>query len=328
MVWEEDLKPVRMETQGGRIFVDRLPDGRYYMLHYDVYHTPGYWSRSVYNRINLALHFSRTGDNDFVAGPSFLPDMSTMGSYPQSVVHDGKLYIAYTEYTVDPPAWPDRRGIRMAVVNQLPGPDKFYLWPRDKQVSTVFERDKKEQGVGHVRFPVRRQEYVYKRPYLDKADGRDVVVFKDCGTAGVEIDALDFGKGERLRLEFAVKVLKSQEVGNLIFCSFGDTLPIRIGIPGNRPGQIYAQGRDDWEKVGALPENEWAKLSIEYGADEFTIAINDGKPQTFINPMRYPARRLYLGDGYEVDRWESNRGSEFLIDLGSVRTHIAPATRR
>lgn len=149
------------------------------------------------------------------------------------------------------------------------------------------------------------------------------MTFNDRGTAGVEIDPVDFRKGERLRLDLSVKVLKTQAVGNLIVCSFGEApLPIRIGIPGNRPEQLYVQTRNDWERAGALPENKWVKLTIVFGADEFTVSVNNREPRTFTDPVRYPARRLYLGDGYEVDRWESNRGSEFLIDLASLRTWI------
>jgi hypothetical protein len=139
----------------------------------------------------------------------------------------------------------------------------------------------------------------------------------------VEIDRVDFTRGEKLGVAFEVRIGQQQAYGNLVFCSFGGQIPIRLGVPGNRPDSLYAYGRNQWERIGAMGRGQWHRLTMVFGADEFTVQIDGGRPVTCMNPIRHPERRLYLGDGYEIEPFESNRGSDFLIDLKSLQTWVA-----
>jgi hypothetical protein len=152
-------------------------------------------------------------------------------------------------------------------------------------------------------------------------------VLSECGSAGVEIDPVLFKEGERLKIAFDFKVVKAQTHGNLVLCSFGSRIPIRIGIPGNRPGFLYAYSRYQWEPVSAVDMKGWNTLNICFGKDDFSVSINGAEAVSFINPVRFPEQRFYLGEGYEVDFFESNRGSEFIIDLDSFYTGTANSSQ-
>ena len=111
-----------------------------------------------------------------------------------------------------------------------------------------------------------------------------------------------------------------QDRGNLVLCSFGDRIPIRLGMPSNRVGTLYAYGRDEWRPVGPFAVGEWQAVTITFGPQSFEVRIGNAPPKTFPNPLPVMNPRLYLGDGYDVDYVRSNAGSKFLIDLASVRT--------
>jgi hypothetical protein len=63
-------------------------------------------------------------------------------------------------------------------------------------------------------------------------------------------------------------------------------------------------------------------LRITVRGSDFTVVVDDQPPRTLPNPIVNPSPRLYLGDGFEVDYIPSNAGSEFLIDLTSLRTAV------
>jgi hypothetical protein len=106
----------------------------------------------------------------------------------------------------------------------------------------------------------------------------------------------------------------------LVFCSLGDRIPIRLGMPANRPGKLYAYTRNQWEPVGDFPMQQWHSLRVTVRGADFSVAVDDQPPQTFPNPIVNPTPRLYLGDGFEVEYLNSNSGSEFLVDLDSLRS--------
>ena len=93
-------------------------------------------------------------------------------------------------------------------------------------------------------------------------------------------------------------------------------------MPSNRKNQLYAYTRNQWEPVGDFQINQWHDVEIIFSSDHFTVKINNVKAKKFNNPILNPNPRLYLGDGYEVDIFESNRGSEFFIELSSITTDI------
>ena len=304
-----------METVSSRLHVIPLASGRFVMLHHDVFSR----QRANETRLNLALFFSRTGEDDFVAGPGFTAPRA-IGMYPQGIERNGKLHIVYSTLT---PRVADHvpRHIECAIVDPVPAADGFYLWPRDKDVVEIKRpRDKNRKLLPYwVRT---NKDYTYSRPRAVESDQREAILFEDRASAGVEIDAVHFAAGQSLRLRFDVKITKVQQVGNLVLCSFGDTVPIRIAMPSNRPGALYAYGADQWVKVGAVGLDEWTSLDIAFGRDEFRVKVGGQPAVTAANPMTKTSRRLYLGDGYEVDYCESNRGSQFLIDARSLCTQL------
>lgn len=298
-----------METANSRVQVLRLTGGRYCMLHHDLWVD----HRDYSTRLNLALFFSRTGADDFVAGPPF-SRRGVVSAYPQGIEHDGKLYVAYT---VGPGS--EARSIEAAIVDPEPSADRYYIWPRQKDcLRMATETD--EQG--RTRVLRTNPDYCPDRPTTVDEDGRRALVFRRGASAGVDVDPVDFARGETLTLGFAVKVLELQERGNLVFCSFGDRLPIRLGVPSNRPGRLYAYAAGRPHALGALEKGQWTAITVTFAANAFTVAIGSGEPTALPNPVARPNPRLYLGDGYEVDHVRSNWGSEFAVDLGSVWTEV------
>jgi len=311
IVFEPDAERVWIETEGSRMHMVILPCGRRCMFHHDVWNAFNKGTRS-----NLAMYFSRTGENDFVAGPGIV-GRSNPAHYAQGIVHDGKLYVAYTRWNTSirsggSTADCEERGIAISIIDDLPEKNCYYIWPRDKDLFASQIKNWRDNTTNSV----------YVRPFAKQSDERNCIVFKECGTAGVEIEPVDFTKGEKLKLSFQFKILKAQTYGNLVLCSFGSRIPIRVGMPGNRPGILYAYGRNQWKSISSVDMDGWNSMEIQFGADEFSVQINEGKPVTCINPLRYPEKRLYLGEGYEIDQLESNRNSEFLIDIDTLHTEI------
>jgi len=311
VIFDPDAKRVWMETECARMHRLRLPCGRYVMFHHDVWNNMNRGARS-----NLALFFSRTDEDDYVAGPG-IAGRSHPAHYPQGIVHDGKLYVAYTRWNAAVRSGGSmldcaERGIAVSIIDPLPQEDRHYVWPRDKDQCATGAAGWREEALNAV----------YTRPFGRTHDGRECVVFKERGSAGIEIDVADFEKGETLGLAFRFKILKVQPHGNLVLCSFGSRIPIRIGIPGNRPGLLYAYSRRQWERVGTVSTEGWNALDVVFGADEFTVRLNESEAAVFTNTIRYPEQRLYLGEGYEVDFLESNTESEFVVELDSLETRI------
>ncbi|MHC4124696.1 MAG: sialidase family protein, partial [Planctomycetota bacterium] len=246
LVLEPDSQRCFMEGAVDRAHGFKLSTGRYVALNHDLY-CPIYAGDLGARRFS-ALFFSRSGENDYVAGPRF-SDRENITVYPQGIEHDGKIYIVQT-ICCDPIP----RKIEGIVIDPVPATDQFYIWPRDKETIEVgMHWDKPRLSAGYNERYRKNQDYKYTRPHGNQIDNREVIVFKDRATAGVEIDPVDFSKGQSITLSFTAKIEKLQSVGNLIFCSFGDQIPIRIGMPANRPGKLYAYSAEQWERVGEFP---------------------------------------------------------------------------
>ena len=99
-----------METANCRPQVFRLDGGRYCLLQQDAFVN----HRDYSTRLNVALHFSRSGADDFVAGPP-VSRPGVISAYPQGVAHGGNIYLAYTSGPGDQP-----RGIEGAIVTPAP----------------------------------------------------------------------------------------------------------------------------------------------------------------------------------------------------------------
>jgi len=308
VVFDPDPRYSWMETANSRMQVFRVRGGRYCMVHHDVH----VLHRDYTTRLNLALFFSRSGRDDFVASVP-ISRRNVISSYPQGIEHDGKVYVVYT---FGPGG---HRGIEGAIIDPAPAPGRFYIWPREKH-RLRMEARKDAQGKQRI---VRANPDVFThRPSLAERDGRQAILFKRSASAGVETDPVYFEEGQSLTLCLDAKALAVQDRGSLILCSFGDRTPIRIGVPSARSGTLYAYGADEWRPVGPMPIGEWCSFTITFGPETFSVQIGDRAAKSFPNPMRKMTPRLYLGDGYDVDYVASNRGSEFLIDLKSVTTQV------
>lgn len=309
-------EPVEFDPDGQYSFVEtahcrhgiiKLKSGRYCFIHHDLY-SP---SKAFSARRNGAIYFSRTGGDDFVASRAFIPTEEGICAYPQGIEHDGKLYMIYTFREKDDPVpKTGSGGIEGAVIDPVPSADHFYIWPRDKDYLLMS---------GDTRT---NPDYTYTRPYTSTADNRNVVTFENRGTAGVEIDGVDIADGQALRVRFNVKITSTESQGNTVLCSFGDRLPIRIGIPQGFDGSLCAQSRNGWETIGSFALNQWHTLELVFGRNVFTAAINQQPVKAFQNPEWTPNSRLYLGDGYEVDSILSNQDSVYYIDVDSFETQV------
>ena len=125
-----------------------------------------------------------------------------------------------------------------------------------------------------------------------------------------------------LEVEFNFKIDAHQKTGDLILCSFGDKLPVRIGVPSNRPDTLYVYTDTGWKKMGLLRSADWQNLQIVFQRDQFVVTLNEESAR-FHYPANGMSSRFYLGDGYEVDRqYPSNADSVFKIDLLSFKTRV------
>jgi len=309
LIFPDDPVLSFMETANCRPQVFRLPGGRFCLLQQDaaVNH------RDYQTRVNVALHFSRSGADDFVAATP-ISQPSVISAYPQGVSHGGSLYLAYTVGPGDQP-----RSIEGAIVSPAPAPDRYYVWPRAKELVRIQEsRDANGKKVVSRASPDARTSL----PDRKTADGRDAIRFAGRASAGVDLDPLDFAAGGSLTLRFDAKVLRLQTKGMLVLCSLGDRIPIRLGMPANRPGKLYAYTRGQWQPVADFPSNAWHAVALTVRGADFSVSVNGESAQRFPNPLVNPTPRLYLGDGFEVDYLNSNAGSEFLIDLASLHTSV------
>ncbi len=315
--FEPDAKRVWMEVESSRMHRISLPGNRYCMFHHDV------WNGSTKGmRSNLALFFSRSDEDDYVAGPGIVGRQEP-AHYAQGIAHEGRFYVGYTLWNTSIRTGGDtsafgERGIAVSIVDPIPEPGLRYVWPRDKDLFASANSRWRDECTNRV----------YHRPALTTHDGKTCIELQECGSAGVEIDPVDFRAGQELMLSFDFRVLTAQAAGNLVLCSFGDRIPIRVGLPGNRPGLVYAYGRDDWQPIGRIDLDGWNSITVVFGADEFAVRLGESSPVELVNPIRFPGRRLYFGDGFEVDLIESNRGSHFLIDLDSIRTYASEGVSR
>ena len=301
-----------METVNCRPQIFRLDGGRYCLLQQDAFVN----HRDYSTRLNIALHFSRSGADDFVAGPP-VSRPGVISAYPQGVAHGGRIYLAYSAGPGD-----QSRSIEGAIVTPAPKADQYYVWPRSKELIKMQEA-KDEAGKKHV---VRTNPDARTAlPHLKTVEQRRTLQFSARASAGVDIDPVDFAAGQSLSFRFEAKVLRLQPVGMLVFCSLGDRIPIRLGMPANRPDQLYAYTRNQWEPIATFPMQQWHTLQVTLRGADFAVAVDGQPPQTFPNPVVNPTPRLYLGDGFEADYVYSLSGSEFLLDLGSLRSQVLPA---
>ena len=249
-----------------------------------------YWQASMY--------FSRSGRNDYVAGPALVP-RGVHCTYPQAIEHDGSIYIACTgEYPDD---WRNIVGIK---VTPSPDPDRFYLWPRRRQLGPYTWSEPPEPA---------------------EVDGRRCVRFRGSGTAGVDIMPLDLAEGRRLDLRLDVKVLAASAENQSVLLSFGDMTPIRVGGPSLAEGKLSISTGTEWREAADFALDTWHRLSVEFAGAHVIIRVDDQAPRSFDARAGERNPRVYLGEGVIVGDFEPSPGFEFAIDLASLRTTVRQA---
>jgi hypothetical protein len=294
--------PIKFKTEPVHAFVEtgrtrcqtfRISNGsRFCMLGSDSY-TP--WG----GRNQLAMYFSRTGTMDFVAG-NIYNVRHEYSTYSQGIEKDGNLYLGWTTTENKHSQW----HIKSAIVYPAPLIDENYIWPRVKAIQ--------------------EENWIYPpEPSIKTIDNRQAIHIRMRGSGGVEIDSVDFYKNQNFNLSMEIKILKVQKQGNLVLFSFGDKIPIRVGIPSFRPDHIYAYGYDEWQKVGKIEKQKWIRIEFSISREIFSVRVGTSEKAEFLNPITAPNPRLYIGDGYELDHhFPSNNGSEFFIDIDTVETSI------
>ena len=300
-----------METANCRPQIFRLPGGRYCLLQQDAFVN----HRDYSTRLNIALHFSRSGADDFVAGPP-VSRPGVISAYPQGVAHGGAIYLAYSTGPGSA-----ARSIEGAIVSPAPQDGRYYVWPRAKELVRLQES---READGKKLVSRANPDARTAPPERRTAEGRDVLRFTARASAGVDLDPLDFNAGHTLDVRFRAKVLRLQAVGMLVLCSFGDRIPLRLGVPANRPDKLYVYTRNQWEPCADFAAGQWHSLALTVRSADFSVTVDSAPSKTFPNPLVNPTPRLYLGDGFEVDYLNSNSGSEFLIDLQSLKTVSTP----
>jgi hypothetical protein len=265
---------------------------------------PDVCAKSVLPYRTASLYFSRSGRNDYVAGPALAPSGVTC-SYPQGVEHDGSIYVAFTgEYPDD---WRNIVGVK---VDPSPDPDRFYVWPRHRELGP------------HVRS---------QAPDLVDLDGRRCVRFGGTGSAGVDIMPLDLAEGDRLEVRLDVKVQSAHAIGENVLLSFGDTRPdgtkpIRVGGPSLAGGRLSISTDTKWSEAADFSLDTWHRLAVDFAASHFTVQVDDQAPRRFQRPVNELNPRLYLGEGVIVGDVDASRGFEFAVGLASLRTIVRVAS--
>jgi hypothetical protein len=157
---------------------------------------------------------------------------------------------------------------------------------------------------------------------LMDCDGKTGLFFHDRVSAGVEIPALDFSKNQKLVFKFSLKVLNLAEKGKCVFCSFGDRIPVRLALPANRRDTLYAYTLNQWQPVGRFTGEDWEQIEVVFGKTHFEAALAGSGAKRFENPILNPNPRLYLADGFESEYLPNNEGSEFVVDIASIKTAV------
>ena len=244
MVFEQDLKYMRLETITERpsVLAPLQDGGHYMMIHHDLVADEVVYA----NRENVALFFSRSGSDDFVAGTSLTP-RGEVASYAQGVLHSNALYVSYTRGSTHVP-----RSIQGVKVSPLPDPSSYYIFPRRKDILDMERCD------APVHWERKNKDYRYDVPARVSEQERETILFSERGTAGVDTDPVDLDSGDRLEVLFSFNVRKLPYRGNLILCSFGDKIPVRIGIPSNLPDQLYVESGAGWVHAFDLKEASYS----------------------------------------------------------------------
>ncbi len=149
-------------------------------------------------------------------------------------------------------------------------------------------------------------------------DGREVLRFRGNASAGVDLDANDRARGDRVECEFRFRV---EESGRHVLATIGDANhPVRVVV---EQGEVSLCSAEEAQPLGTVSADGWATLRLDSGGSSTTAQLGKEKPAT---TEHHPtATWLYLGEGYP------NRGtpveSSVVVDVGSVRSRVTTDSR-
>jgi len=293
--FEEEARFAGVQGYQNRPFVMPLAGGRYCLLFPD-----SYADADTLPARPASLYFSRWGRNDYVAGPSLSP-VGAPCNYPQGIEHEGAIYIAFTDEFRD-----GGRNMTGVKVSPSPDPDRFYIWPRRRDLGPYVSTE---------------------LPEAAEVDGRTCVSFRGLGTAGVDTMPTDLSKGGRLEVRLEVKVGAADARGECVLLSFGDTmpggaLPVRIGGPSLASGKLSISTSKDWQEVADFALGAWHSVSLEIFASHALLRVDTQAPRRFEARTGEMNPRLYLGEGAIVGDIKPDAHFAFAVDLASFRTTL------
>jgi hypothetical protein len=183
------LKTVPVETVSQRPHVSRMDfdsrqppseNSRFIALHADNRQVLGHGNAR--DRQPLSLYFNRGGGFEFEAGNAFTDD-EVVTHYPQMWREGNKLLVSYTRGV-------GLSGIKVAHIEPLPDPDRYYLFPRSRATPDSLC----PKVTGHAMRFFQNQSVVSKAVPKLGAEGFSAVAWLRCDIHGNILDTFDASK--------------------------------------------------------------------------------------------------------------------------------------
>ncbi|MBN2450340.1 MAG: exo-alpha-sialidase [Lentisphaeria bacterium] len=149
-----------------------------------------------------------------------------------------------------------------------------------------------------------------------EVDGRQVLRFRDHGSAGVDLDENRRDRGDRVLLRFRFRL----EAGDgQTLCTVGDV---------NQPARLIARGGyvllcagTVEQPCGEIAPTGWTPVAVESWANSTRARAGEGLEAVVRHAPE--ATWMYLGDGFPP--YGDFPGSRFLVDVASVGTDVVRA---
>ncbi len=281
-----------IRTLQSRHWVGR--DGaRWIMVHHDDYRTEVNWKK----RRNLALFFSRTGEDDFVAGNS-IAGRDVQIQYPQALVHDDKLYVAYT-YDIC-------NELHCVIVDPLPKASEYYVFPRGDRRGMGDFADDQPEG--------RTEAFI--------ENGHKMLRLRGNAAAGVDIDGVN-PQTDTVDLRFPVKFENGESWDKMmIIATVGDD-PIMLGYCMKTPDRLNICIDGKWQDAAPFSFESWHCVKLSVNKKRIRVNV-DGQSKEF-PPAKSFNGRVYLGDGYPSEQLSSR--TRYIIDISGLGTQVRHITQ-
>lgn len=286
-------RTIPLDVSNARMMVNKGAGDRYYMISNDWLLGNGYG-----NRFNLALFFNRGGGINFVPGIGISQRDERHAHYPASLIKDDALYVIYT---VGEEQKHSLKRIRMSKIFPLPGPDKYFIFPRSNLNPAFHHSIVAENGLLQITGEA---------------------------SAGLDVDANDRAAGDGVLLRFSAKVLSGDK---LVLCTIGgekDYVELRVD---NGKCILKARNFEGYdEAVLGEVSKDWKTFELFTGGNQTGCRIAGEKTYQFVkhNPA---GTWVYLGKGYRRSPKEETirpydfdvpETSSFAVKIDSVQTCV------